>query len=82
MSLFKSTPCFQKNQKKYKRKELGNTMAMLSLECGRCNYKFSSKTIPRKCPYCDREGSVKRAQMAQDIIDEALSEAEFYQERK
>ena len=57
-------------------------MAMLSLECERCKYRFSLKAIPKKCPYCDKEGSVRQAQSAQDLIDEALSEAEFYQERK
>ena len=55
---------------------------MLSLECERCKYRFSLKAIPKKCPYCDKEGSVRQAQSAQDLIDEALSEAEFYQERK
>jgi len=56
-------------------------MATLDVECTRCNYKFRSKAIPKRCPYCNREGSVRQAQSAQDLIDEALSEADFYEEK-
>jgi predicted Zn-ribbon and HTH transcriptional regulator len=57
-------------------------MALLSLECTRCKYKFSNKAIPTKCPYCSKEGCIQKAQTAQDLIDEALSEAEFYSRDK
>ncbi len=57
-------------------------MAMISLECARCKYVFTSKAIPNKCPYCGKDGSIQKATTAQDLIDEALSEADFYSRDK
>ncbi len=50
-------------------------MAMLSLECSRCNYKFSAKVMPKKCPYCDKVGGIALAKSAQDLIDETISDS-------
>ncbi len=50
-------------------------MALLDLECTRCNYKFSAKAIPKKCPYCDRERSISPVKSAQELIDETLEES-------
>ncbi|HLD87295.1 MAG TPA: hypothetical protein VJB12_04480 [Candidatus Nanoarchaeia archaeon] len=55
-------------------------MPMLSLQCNRCNYKFELKAMPKKCPYCDKEGSITRAQTAQDLLDEAVGEFDQFEQ--
>jgi Zn finger protein HypA/HybF involved in hydrogenase expression len=57
-------------------------MALLDLECERCSYRFSAKDAPQKCPYCDKVGTIRKVQTAQDLIDEAVSEADFFQDKK
>ncbi|MGD9276231.1 MAG: rubredoxin [Candidatus Pacearchaeota archaeon] len=43
---------------------------MVKFVCEECHYKFEGKieNVPRKCPYCGKEGIVKEPN-AQDLID-------------
>ncbi len=43
---------------------------MVKFVCRVCNYVFESKTIPKKCPYCGKEGVVKDPD-AQELINES-----------
>ena len=49
---------------------------MIDLECRACGYKFKSKGMATRCPYCSKEGSVSLAKNAQDLLDETLGEAQ------
>jgi hypothetical protein len=51
------------------------------LHCEYCNYKFEPKgAVPTKCPYCDREGTLKKSKSMQDWIDEVKDEQEEREE--
>jgi hypothetical protein len=52
------------------------------LHCEHCNYKFEPKggIIPKKCPYCDREGTLQKSKSMQDWIDEVNSEQQEKEE--
>ena len=44
---------------------------MPKLQCGKCNYVFEKEKIPKKCPYCEAEGSITLYKSAQDWLDES-----------
>jgi predicted Zn-ribbon and HTH transcriptional regulator len=46
---------------------------MVEVYCDNCKFRFTSKPgkpLPKKCPYCNSEGTFKRVKSAQDWIDE------------
>lgn len=54
---------------------------MAKLICKQCNYKFDSVSdaLPKKCPYCGKERTVKKESSAEDIVGEVnriMQEAE------
>lgn len=44
--------------------------------CSNCNYKFSPKTgvFPKRCPYCDKVGTLQKSKQMQDFLDEVSSD--------
>jgi rRNA maturation endonuclease Nob1 len=47
------------------------------LHCNACNYNFLPRAKkPIVCPYCGRQGTLRRAKHMQDWIDETLGELE------
>jgi hypothetical protein len=47
-------------------------MVTYKLYCTNCSYQFVPKTdkLPTRCPYCDKVGTVQKANQMQDLIDE------------
>lgn len=46
---------------------------MPKLHCTGCGYRFDlreDKSVPKRCPYCSREGTIGRAKLMQEWIDE------------
>jgi len=47
---------------------------MVEYQCTNCKYKGSTvdpkKPIPRRCPYCSKEGTLVRTKKANDFIKE------------
>ena len=44
---------------------------MARLVCDSCGYKMAEKgKIPQRCPYCSREGTMKKEKSAQDLLEE------------
>jgi len=44
---------------------------MATLQCKECNYDFDKDKIPKRCPYCGKEGSLKPYKTAQDFLNES-----------
>ncbi len=45
--------------------------------CTSCNYTFRPRIagkVPSRCPYCDKEGTLKQVKSMQEWIDEVGSE--------
>ena len=55
----------------------------LKLYCTSCNYQFVPKTdkTPNRCPYCDKLGTIEKANQMQDLIDEVSRETGEREER-
>lgn len=49
----------------------------MKFECSKCGYKFERKKMPPHCPYCSKEGSVTEAKLAQELLDETISDTGF-----
>lgn len=47
---------------------------MLNLQCTKCNYRFSKEQMPKRCPYCGADGTLKKTQSAQDLLDSTIAE--------
>ncbi len=45
---------------------------MPKFQCEKCSYEFDKDEAPSKCPYCDKEGSIKLYKTAQDWLNESL----------
>ncbi len=43
---------------------------MVKLYCKNCGYKFESKMIPIKCPYCSRNKTIIEQQNADELLEE------------
>jgi predicted Zn-ribbon and HTH transcriptional regulator len=45
---------------------------MIKVQCVDCSYAFTAKEsrLPKRCPYCSKEGSVQRIKQMQEWIDE------------
>ncbi|MFT4308638.1 MAG: hypothetical protein ACMXYM_04695 [Candidatus Woesearchaeota archaeon] len=46
---------------------------MATIRCGSCRYSFElrpEKNVPKRCPYCAREGTLGKTKLMQDWIDE------------
>jgi len=52
--------------------------------CTSCNYQFVPKTeaTPKRCPYCDKPGTIEKASQMQDLIDEVTRETSEREERE
>ena len=44
-------------------------------QCESCGYEFDAVRLPKLCPYCGKENSVKPVKTASEILNE-ISEAE------
>ncbi len=55
---------------------------MMDLECRSCGFKFKNVKVPPRCPYCSKENSVGTLKMAQDLLDETLSETSVMDEER
>ncbi|HLC96290.1 MAG TPA: hypothetical protein VJH97_03145 [Candidatus Nanoarchaeia archaeon] len=42
----------------------------MKLQCSRCSYAFESTTLPLRCPYCGKSGTVYKQKSAQDLLNE------------
>ena len=54
----------------------------LSLECKKCSYHFSARSLPKRCPYCDKEGGIGLVQTAQDLLDETVGEFNSFEQHR
>ncbi|MDO8481376.1 MAG: hypothetical protein Q7S65_06235 [Nanoarchaeota archaeon] len=43
----------------------------MRIECTKCRYVMDKPDIPRRCPYCSAEGGMRKAKIAQDLVDES-----------
>ncbi len=45
---------------------------MFKVKCSSCGFEFEVKSgkIPKKCPYCDKEGTLERKKSAQELLEE------------
>jgi len=43
----------------------------MKIECSQCNYVMDKPSIPGRCPYCGKKGSMIKAKEAQDILNDA-----------
>jgi len=46
----------------------------MKLECKKCHYRTEKEELPKRCPYCGEEGTMGKATVAQDIINDVLDE--------
>ncbi len=58
-------------------------MTTYKFYCTSCNYQFAPKTekLPKRCPYCDKVGTIEKASQMQDLIDEVSRETTEKEER-
>jgi len=56
----------------------------MRMYCTSCNYQFVPKTeaTPKRCPYCDKPGTIEKASQMQDLIDEVTRETSEREERE
>lgn len=52
---------------------------MVSLYCKKCGYRMNKDKIPERCPYCSKPGSIAKTQSAQDLLNEAVEEGDFFE---
>lgn len=51
--------------------------------CTHCHYKHDKDNkIPIKCPYCSSEGTIKKSQTAQDLLNSIVDEMEVVDRSK
>lgn len=41
---------------------------MPKYRCGYCKFRFQTSKIPKKCPYCSKEGSIMVEETAEELI--------------
>ena len=60
---------FRKTLNTMQSQKTGTTM---KLYCTSCNYQFAPKTdkLPKRCPYCDKIGTIEKVAQMQDLIDD------------
>lgn len=48
----------------------------MKLKCENCNYQYETtkEVVPKKCPYCDKIGTLTKSKSMQDYIDETTTE--------
>ncbi|MCK5282140.1 MAG: hypothetical protein KAK00_01920 [Nanoarchaeota archaeon] len=44
----------------------------MKFECKKCHYIVEKEALPKRCPYCGEEGTLGKATVAQDILDEVV----------
>ncbi len=44
--------------------------------CEKCGYKMEKEAPPHRCPYCSREGTLKKEKTAQELLDEVANNSE------
>ena len=42
----------------------------MKFECRKCQYTLEKDVLPKRCPYCGETGTMRKASVAQDILDE------------
>ena len=42
----------------------------MKFECTKCHYVTDKETMPKRCPYCGKDGVMGKAAVAQDILEE------------
>ncbi|MBI2129563.1 hypothetical protein HYU07_04955 [Candidatus Woesearchaeota archaeon] len=52
---------------------------MVSLYCKKCGYRMDKEKMPERCPYCGKIGTMARVRSAQDLLNEAVDEGEFFE---
>ena len=50
--------------------------------CSKCKYEINKDKLPNRCPYCAAEGTLKKKETAQDLINSVLDEMDVVERSK
>lgn len=42
--------------------------------CSKCKYEITKEKVPTRCPYCSTEGTIKKRESAQELLDSVMGE--------
>jgi rRNA maturation endonuclease Nob1 len=55
---------------------------MVTYVCTKCKYSVKKEPMPKRCPYCGKEGAMQKAPSAQDLLNDTLNEIDDIEERQ